>query len=1294
VLYDYRFLDFAVIALLSNEVNRIATLKPKVTVFFFFFVPLLHNATYYTCLFFLSSHFSFAICLPCWQSSAMMGYEGRSLLLDDEEEWVNIPLVVREFMRQLNDEVQASRTVMELMRQEQKEVNLLLRRVMQKQADLEIDNTRNTLSISRAATVTTEATQKRHTEQIHYLRKKQEKLDERIELLVSSFDKIKQAEATTLAGPSTRELADKTNSLATRVDRCKTEFCDQLVALEEAQQSLETQLASSVASAVADINKALREQSDSFAMRLAAVEQDVGTQRSVLEEQKHERAVLKSLFGDLSDTVERDRQVSKERLSACFQMVEKAEELCAAQHNSIKAEVSRIEDAVESNARKTRDDAKSLYVELRDVAKREQHVVVLRCNELAEELLSVKEQQKRFQEQLASNDSGVSAQQALKTSKELLSRISDLEADVEKQTSAYALRRDHEKLQQEGHESLNALKVAHEEATASLQSQVQQLRQSLKTLRTEQGEDNDWLHNELGRLSTVFSYNSQQRERHDRQVASLCDIVHNLSIAVETLQTAPAKTVSGNTGSTAPAGPAVAASQNGPVGVSPPYAVVDSSASADASGLPLWEAWRVQIGKDIEAKLSVVPILQQRCERFSHQVNELSAKVDGGARYAQSVASQQMEQMRQTVKDEVRQQLQTHIALRELTPALVEVEAVKRRVAGLELEMQSATTRAEQRRTDDVVSFSSASATSADVLRRLAFVEGCIDGFKRRLVELGEHMVEVEQLGNAAARTSHQLESRLEDEERAVAKLGTDLTAALESLLRTEGSLSQHQERTASQLMEVHTLVGGFKRELTAFAEGKESDDALRGAIRDVQKKVGELQGEVAQLCADVKDIPDKVASEVTEQQVRPLRTEFDALRQDGAVAASKLSDETTSRVNATTEALAAMKSEIARELSELRQHLADKDSELHTLSERLSAVESVAVATSSLSHDTSTTTPASAAHMESKAVLARCTEEMHACHRRLDAQQQRIGMMSEELVNAVAEQDAATRREWQVKGDTLRDEMVEWMTSYTAAQIKKCHEELRGLVNDAARAALFNSSLTSTAEAAAATDCGQPHVAELRQLVDNLRLELEGNLSSAIADQKRKQDDVMNLVESVQVSAAELRREVYDALTAQQEGHEVAVRELRDALDELREGNAASALGPSPASSTHSPGAEGRALQSGQANLSAVREEECSNKWEEDVLQRVHAEFYSKTLLEERLENIWSSMVSLLARKEDMVAVNEKLNGLHKLMQEELQIEMEKLEDQLASQLADKVSLRSLQDILEEHYADPHTSA
>ena len=65
----------------------------------------------------------------------MMGYEGRSLLLDDGEEWVNIPIVVREFMRQLNDEAQASRSVIDSMRREQKEANQLLRRVMQKQAD-------------------------------------------------------------------------------------------------------------------------------------------------------------------------------------------------------------------------------------------------------------------------------------------------------------------------------------------------------------------------------------------------------------------------------------------------------------------------------------------------------------------------------------------------------------------------------------------------------------------------------------------------------------------------------------------------------------------------------------------------------------------------------------------------------------------------------------------------------------------------------------------------------------------------------------------------------------------------------------------------------------------------------------------------------------------------------------------------------------------------------------------------------------------------------------------------------
>lgn len=1233
-----------------------------------------------------------------------MGYEGRSLLLDDGEEWVNIPIVVREFMRQLNDEAQASRSVIDSMRREQKEANQLLRRVMQKQADLEMDNARNTLSLNRVTQAPQDTTQKRHTEQIHYLRKKQERLDEKVQLLASRINSTAAAEAAAPAGPSASELASKVESLFAKVDNFSADLRAAVQASRKDQHSVESLVMSSVAAATADAESAFKTRSGDLEMRLNTVEKVGQAHQDALETQRHEWQKLRSLCSELADMIEKDRQTSKGRLDGCFQMVEKAETLYAAQRNGVEAEIHRLESAMEASLGKIRDDAKSSYVELRELVACEQHEATLRCNELAEELLSVKQQQRLLQEQVADAETDSAAVRALRLAKELSVRIGDMEASVEQHDSAYLPRREHQKLQQETQKTLDELKAAHEETKTNYQSQVQVLRQSVKALRDEQGEDNDWLHNELGRLNSILSYATQQRGKQERQVTSLCDIVHNLSVAVEALQTGRTKCTPNATGATASATPPAAAPQNSlPDGAGQSVDDVDVNVGVP----PSWVAWRTEFIKDVEVKLCGASSLQQRCERLSHQLNELTAKVDGGARYTQSVATQQLEQVRQSVKDEVQRQLLAHSALRELTPALVEVEAVKRRVAGLEFEAQSAAARAEKWRGDGAGDLSDANVSNSDVLRRLVSAEDSVDGFKRRLLELSEHAITAEQQRNTTTRTVHQLELRLQDQERVVAKLGADLTMALESLLRTEESLSQHQQATASQTARARALLDEWKSEVMAFAEAKANSAASSVALASTQSTVERLQAELASATTAVERLRAEVTGELA-RQLRSTRAELMAIQQDGVAAAYRRCDEAISGAAAAAEAVERAQGEARSVRAELRRSLADRDNNLRVISERLAAVEAAAAAAAHISSAGSQapvivpeSAPAPPSPSEQGAALARSTEEeLRACHSRLDAQQQRLDTVAEDLFSTAAERDEATRREWQVMRDTLRDEMLAWVTTYAAAQSKKHREEMRALVDEAVRSTLATTRQVAMPEIKT-EGSGDADSVETRQLVTDVQRNLEGRLAEVAAAQRKEVAQVLSEVEGMRVAHAELRREVRDTLAGQHERHEAVVQEIRDALDGSKDASALTAetaspgLPQPPTSANVCFGKKQQASPPRQWSDAAAEEvEKVARKWRDEVLQTVRAEHYSASLLEERLKNIWSSMIGLLARKEDVVAVNEKLKGLYQLMQEEMQLEMEKLENRLAGQLAGKVSLTGLQDVLEEHFADSNDQA
>lgn len=1196
-----------------------------------------------------------------------MGYEGRSLLLDDGEEWVNIPLVVREFMRQLNDEVHASRSAMEAMRQEQKEVNVCLRRVMQKQADLDMDNARNTLSLKRSSQ---EATYARHSDQIHYLRKKQERLDEKVQLLAAKVSAAPPEVAVSFSGPSGAALVEELSGLSAKIDSCDRDLREHITMAKEARHSTEELIESTVSAATADMGTKLVGHVSNIQQRLASSETSVEAHREALEQLQQDSKRLRGVCGELSDVVESDRRINKERLTTCLQTIEKAETLCAAHRSGAEASIARLESAVEASAEKLRDEAKTLHLELRDLLRNSQHDVVVRCNELAEELLSVKDQQKRLQEQLANSENESVALRAIKAAKELAQRVTELESEAEQRSSLYLSKRDFQKSRQETQTVLDALSAANEKALSAFQVQLEQFGQSMKAVRAEQREDNDWLHNELGRMGTVLSYATQQRERQERQVTSLCDIAHNLSVAVEALQADKSKSKSGIVASGTPVKPSSHDAVPSPAAAS---AATGASDTAAASAPQPWESWRLQIVKETEAKLSAS---QHRCERLSQQLNELTAKVDGGARYAQAVVAQHMDNVRQSVKEEVSQQLHAHPALRELTPALVELEAAKRRVASLELEVQSVALRSERLSADDAARLSDSGAPASATLRRLESVEDIVSALQRRVADLSASVEDNAQQRSSVMRSVQQLDTRLQDQERVTAKFGADLTAALESVLHTGESLSQHQSKSASQLSELHTLIKRWESEVVALKEAQENGAAAQSSSQAGQESaVRRLEAEVARLSLAVEGSANDVAAEVT-RRLRPVRADLEALQQECA-ASNERSATALTRCKQDLSTLMERRGddELCAVRKEMRQSEEDTAAKLRALSERLSALEAAAAAVKQPASPAAEGAASGPSPQVSAAALARFTEALRDFEHRLDAQQQRMNTFDDSMAKTAAEHEEAMRRECKGMVEALRVEMMTWVSTHVAAQLKRCCDELRASTEEKATHDAPPSTEPLSMPAA--------DVAELHQRIDAAERTVDSRCTEMAAQHHRELDEVLRQIDNMHATHADLCREVRDVSASRQAELEGMVGEVRDALDELREATAAATIpttsAPAHASST-----------SVSAAPAKEDEEEKCRRWKDDVLQTVHAAFYTRSLLEERLENIWSSMVTLLARKEDIVAVNEKLNGLHQLLQEELQIEMEKLAEQLSGQLAEKVSLTGLQDMLEDHFMEP----
>ncbi|KAK7198210.1 hypothetical protein NESM_000777900 [Novymonas esmeraldas] len=1168
----------------------------------------------------------------------MMGYEGRCVLLDDAGEWVNIPFVVREFMKQLNDESQASRALVEALRHEQKETNQLLRRVVQKQADLEMDNTRNMLSLGHRAAQ--DSADKRQAEHILSLRKKTERLDDKVQRLCAAVDQMSQP---TLPAACANGALDEVKGLVTRLadnaESTERLLKSHMAAAAEAHRSTESLVSAATLAGVAETQSAMQLRLTDSAARQSSTERSVQDLHVAVNAVKEVSLHLRQKCSELSQSVETDRKESKSRLASCFQTVERLAELCAAQHAELEGRLKRTSDALHTSDTRSRDEAKSLYAELRSLVKEGQDQTHQRCLELAEELRAVKEQQRRLTEQNEAvlHESEATAQRSARQAKDTATRLASVEADVKELGSTFVTRRDFQKEQRQVQDALDAARATASGATAALQSQLQQADASIKAIRAEQGEDNDWLHIELGRVGTAVGYASQQREKQERQVTSLCEIVHNLSVAVEVLQQGR------KPGPTAPSPPAAAART--PSG-SPE--VGEGSAIPDA-----WVEWRSAFVADVEARLTAAatatappPAPPPALERVSQQLNELSAKVDGGAKYTQAIISQQVDHVRHAVKDEVAQQLQSHAALREVAPALIEVEAVKRRVAGVEHEVQTLSARADRWHASSDASGGLSSAEPT--LRRLVALEETVGVSGRRLQELGEHVADIDQRDHRLARGAREMEAQLQEQQRLALKLGADLTAALEGLLRTEQSLSQHQSSTTLQLAEVHLSLerwrGEFASMQSAAAASAErpsgaSEDGSGACDSGADGPLTSLQGDVAHLAATV----ERLSARLTQ-----LAADCDGVRGEAAVTAAGASES---------------RDELNRRLDDGESAQRETLASLRAVGGRLEVVEA----------RVSELLSASAMKAESQetdaAAVRRCVDEVAQCHERLSAFQR---VLDTHPCRPSSDVVAAGNTGADVQGEEvhrLKEQLERVLADMPASVSAQVRAELRSaepfLTDSAAAAAsarcddalaAFSGSV-AVAEAAAAE-----RLASVQAAVDHLR-ESVAKRDSRDAEAERALRAAVNDIHALEVVHSELRRDVEQARLAQEAHQRVVALQL-----------------------------EGRPVE--PRDSAAALSDDVRAAWKAEVMETVQDTYYTRALLEERLENIWSSMISLLARKEDVGAVHDKLSGLHRLVQEELQIELERLEEQLANQLAEKVSLSNLQDILERHVIDSSTDS
>ncbi|RNC39411.1 hypothetical protein TcCL_NonESM11244 [Trypanosoma cruzi] len=78
-----------------------------------------------------------------------MTFSERDAILNDDEEWVNIPTVLRSFLRQMNNELQNNRLTCDAFLDDQKEHDRLLKGILSKQLERELEMKKSELTMQQ-----------------------------------------------------------------------------------------------------------------------------------------------------------------------------------------------------------------------------------------------------------------------------------------------------------------------------------------------------------------------------------------------------------------------------------------------------------------------------------------------------------------------------------------------------------------------------------------------------------------------------------------------------------------------------------------------------------------------------------------------------------------------------------------------------------------------------------------------------------------------------------------------------------------------------------------------------------------------------------------------------------------------------------------------------------------------------------------------------------------------------------------------------------------------------------------
>lgn len=1183
----------------------------------------------------------------------MMGYEGRSTLLNDSYEWVNIPHVVREFLKHLNNDMESSKSLIESIRREQRETSTLLRRVVQKQTDLEIDNARNVLTLRNSASrVNVEETETRQSEQISHLRKKCEKLSDRVKTLEAAIQDISKASENVSS-----QASEKIGIVQNCFENLQKDLAEQRIQTQQFNDVSKGRVMELHTSVKEWVNETLQKLSLQRKSELHRVEEAIASVRQLSEQNNSEVSKLRNASAEtlaLSQSIQKN---SNERFTSLCSTVEKLETLCESHHQALDASMIQMKKELEDSITASRNEMNTVYAELRGMTTEVKMEFDSRLADVVVDAKKTKEIQLHLSAVLDDTNREAISQKALKQCKDLFHRIELVEGSLDSTTSLFVTKQVHEGSTRRFHDALDTLKSSTSDDYTGLRDQLQQLSSAVRTMRAENGDDNNWLHNELGRIGTVLTYLTQQKEKQEERMTSLCEVVRNVSTGLEVIQQSHAATQDG--------GDAQQSEEKG--GIATAATIADTPlrtafVSEDMLASEL-DAFRMIVMREVGEKVAGEKF---SASHFAQQLGRLSAKVDDNERWTQS-SLQDADNARLLMKEEVLHQLQVDFSLRELTAVPIEMDSLKKRIAALENA---------QLDFDFSVALKKVDQVAMTVCQKYISQMGDTSQAQHRCMLDFEHqMSSFDQRISTLHPAISQCTKDYTDLQHAVKRLGTDVTSIVEGLSRSETSLLTHKVSTEKRLGELHSFLSQLTQQSTA------SSAAVTGELMAVNSTTHSTASSLSALqerCRHVESEMVKCSLRMDEQDAKIVAY---TKKKEGEV--EKSVEEVGRQFNASSHQLAAelreewQKSEDALMQQVMEQvecltqklHVAETSAQL-----RITALEDglqLAVRTADGLAEGISKCAAEVADVPERVCLMEDQLRRHLTDSLSVGSQVSPptgapnSLIADDAVNGgtTIAADASSRR-------ALGDEEYEALVATIRVQLEAYEKKMTAEMQREYTMRLTHRLEQRLMEEAAQLSSQQLFSEEMqkRHTMELLRPYLESNALMRYTT-RHEMSNMKSLLE--------LHQKVVEEEIADLRSSVGVLQTMLKARSETAASTTAAVTDSSPNKVQETTATSAQLAIDPEAEKAALVAE---------VLSAMQGMYYPNTQLEERLENIWSSVASLLARKEDVVTLNEKLNELHQRVMAEVEIGLERLESEVQNQLVQKASVADLRNLLEDY--------